>query len=400
MPKGKRKPFSLFKKPTQGGAPIWYARFWDAEAQRYAVTRSTQIEAIGKRERKAEAMEAARAMLSEIKFMTPSTAKLFLDYVADFWTPEGSYVRERALVQKKPLSTNYISMNHDTVRRHMKPFPGFRGLTLRDLKPGHLRDWTTWAAEQGFKPRTINVALQAMRIAVRYAIEREELARDPFEKIKEAPEAPAEKGILTAQEVAAVIAAPDADPRARLAVLLGILCGMRRGEVRGLLWGDVDEAAGLIRITHNYIEGEGLKAPKWDSSRTVPIPQAVENALASVRAISARTQVDNFVLDNLAEKPSPVSVVFPQNSLRRILTAAGISRDTQEARRITFHQARHTYVTLGRLAGISDLEIQALAGHKSAAMMDHYSHAGQVLDFAAAKRAIDNAVTPKASGGK
>jgi hypothetical protein len=44
------------------------------------------------------------------------------------------------------------------------------------------------------------------------------------------------------------------------------------------------------------------------------------------------------------------------------------------------------------------MEIQALAGHKpgvgykSGAMMERYSHASQVLDFAAAKEKLEKAV--------
>jgi integrase len=64
----------------------------------------------------------------------------------------------------------------------------------------------------------------------------------------------------------------------------------------------------------------------------------------------------------------------------------------QKRRNLTFHGLRHTFVTLGRLAGISDLEIQALARHKSGAMTERYSHASQVLDFAAAREKLEKAV--------
>jgi integrase len=64
----------------------------------------------------------------------------------------------------------------------------------------------------------------------------------------------------------------------------------------------------------------------------------------------------------------------------------------QRRRNLTFHGLRHTFVTLGRLAGISDLEIQALARHKSGAMMERYSHAAQLLDFAAAREKISRAI--------
>jgi integrase len=64
----------------------------------------------------------------------------------------------------------------------------------------------------------------------------------------------------------------------------------------------------------------------------------------------------------------------------------------QKRRNLTFHSLRHTFITLGWLAGISDLEIQALARHKSVAMMERYSHASQVLDFAAAREKLEKAI--------
>jgi hypothetical protein len=44
------------------------------------------------------------------------------------------------------------------------------------------------------------------------------------------------------------------------------------------------------------------------------------------------------------------------------------------------------------LAGISDIEIQALARHKSGAMMERYSHAAQALDFAATREKLEKAI--------
>jgi site-specific recombinase XerD len=121
-------------------------------------------------------------------------------------------------------------MHHDDVRRHMAPFPGFQCLTLKKLNAGHIRDWMTWAAEKGLSGNRINSIGESMRVAVRYAVSREELDKDPFRNIKEAPEEAKEKGILTPAEVTRLIHAPVKDARRRLAVLLGLLCGLRRGE--------------------------------------------------------------------------------------------------------------------------------------------------------------------------
>jgi integrase len=193
-PKKARKPLTLYKKLTQYGF-VWYARFWDETAKRYAATRSTSVVAEGKKQCRYEAEQAA-------------------------------------MVKKRPLSVRYIQMNSENIRLHIATSLPFQTITLRCLTPALIRDWMIWMAEKGLSGRRINQVLQVMRVATRYAVSREELSRDPFKGIGEATETTKEKGILTHEEIQRLICAPIVYPRARLAVLLGVLCGMRRGEVR------------------------------------------------------------------------------------------------------------------------------------------------------------------------
>jgi integrase len=405
-PSKPRKPFTLYQKQTKAG-PVWYARFWDEEARRYAVARSTGIPVEGKKRRRYEAEEAARSMLPSVRFGC-APDKDFVQYAAGFWTPDSVYARECKTVRKRPLSAGYMKNNREDIRRHIEPFPGFRGLTLQNLSAGRLKDWMVWAAEQGISGRRINAALQAVRIAVRYAVVREEISRDPFKNIGEAEEQPKEKGVLIPGEVAALIQAPTKDPRTRLAVLLGLLCGLRRGEVRGLLWGDIGE--GIITVCHNWIDGEGMKAPKCkggalrENKRQVPSPVPVALAIEAVRRVSRNPAADRFVFEGIRRPGEPLGNNFFRRALAVELLAIGINKpapdqdgkeaidDSEQCRRnITFHGLRHTYITLGRLAGISDMEIQALAGHKSGAMMEKYSHAGQVIDFESVRQKLQRA---------
>jgi integrase len=348
-------------------------------------------------------------MFQTIYFTPESSDKLFTQYLVDFWTDGSPYIRECALVKKRPLSAYYIKMNHDDVRRHIEPFPGFRGIILRGLTAGILRDWLTWMAEKKLSGHRIYHVLQGMRIAVRYAVAREELDRDPFKNIGEAEEQPKEKGIFTPGEAAALIQAPMKEPRTRLVVLLGLLCGLRRGEVRGLLWGDIGE--GIITVCHNWIDKEGVKAPKCrggtvrENKRLVPFPASVALVIEAVRHISTNLAPDRFVFEGIRRPGEPLGNNFFRRALTVELLAIGINKittdkegkkvidDSEQCRRnLTFHGLRHSYITLGRLAGMTDLEIQALAGHKSGAMMERYSHASQVLDFAAAREKLERAI--------
>jgi integrase len=388
-PNKSRKPFTLYQKETQTG-PVWYARYWDETTRRYAVTRSTSVPVEGKKQRRYEAEQAAREMLPNIQFIPMASEKSFIQYVSDFWRTDSVYVKERSLVKKQPLSLDYVTMNHENVRRHMEPCSGFQNITLQSLTAGVIRDWMTWAVANGRTGRSVNTTLQAMRIAVRYAVAREELPKDPFRNIKNATENHREKGILSPSEVSRLIQSPANDPYNRLAVLLGIFCGLRRGEARGLQWGDIEN--GIINIRHNYLESEGLKMPKCGSVRMVPIPQSVQLVFEIIRNLSGSPQPNDFVLHNPVKPDKPFSPKYFQRALTNELRAIGIQEDEQKRRNLTFHGLRHTFVTLGRLAGITDLEIQALAGHKSGAMMEHYSHAGQVLDFTSAREKLERAI--------
>ncbi|MDR2489933.1 MAG: tyrosine-type recombinase/integrase [Spirochaetaceae bacterium] len=53
----------------------------------------------------------------------------------------------------------------------------------------------------------------------------------------------------------------------------------------------------------------------------------------------------------------------------------------QAARNITLHSLRHTFVSLSRLAGLADVEVQAMSGHKTLEMLGVYTHAKQVTQL-------------------
>ena len=383
-----RCPFSLFKKKAGKGF-VWYARFWDYKAGGYTIFRSTGILVKGKKDQR-NAEQKAQGMLKEIQLDMEAVDRPFISYLEDFWKPDSPYVKECANIKKKPLSAYYVHQNSVNIRCHIKPYPFFNKITLRKLTAGLIRDWIAWAVDHNLTGRTLNSVLSTMRVAVNYAFDREELDRNPFDKVKPAVETLKEKGVLTFPERAKLLKATPTDPLSRLAVLLGLLCGMRMGEVRGLHWGDID--GDRIRLTHNFVHMDGLKKPKRGKTRDVPYPTIVEKAIEEVRKIAIRPASDNYVFESIKCPGQPMNERFFKNALRRELNGISIAIDEQKKHNITFHSLRHSYITLGRLDGISDLEIQAIAGHSTRRMMDHYTHAGKMIDFKAMRKKLDRAV--------
>jgi integrase len=221
--------------------------------------------------------------------------------------------------------------------------------------------------------------LQTLRAPVGYAVRCGDIERSPFQNVRAPARVSAEKGCLTREEAARLAEAPY-DPKKKLAVLLGVLCGLRLGEARGLHREDI--SGGMIRVTRNWQNDEGLKGPKCGSARTVPLPSAAASLLDGIPSASG------FLFPGKTEG-KPVCMSAVQGWFRAMLENIGISGEEQKERRLTFHSGRHTFVTLGREAGISDIDIQAMAGHKSGTMMEHYSHAKQVIDLKDAGRKME-----------
>jgi len=109
------------------------------------------------------------------------------------------------------------------------------------------------------------------------------------------------------------------------------------------------------------------------------MPRVIADLVNPIFAFASFKAPDDFVIQSAKRKGVPVSAKYFDRALKRELDGIGLSPEEQKRRNLSFHSTRHSFVTLGRLAGISDLEIQALAGH-SARMMERYSHAEQVVD--------------------
>jgi integrase len=384
-----RSSVSLFKKHLKTG-PVWYARFLNPATQEYEVTRSTGVPVQGKGGRKLEAHLKAQEIAEGITF---DTQGFFIPFLLDFWREDSTYARMKRIVEKSPLSLDYIASNVSAVKTIIKPYPPFQKIRIDELSPAMIEDWKLWALEQGKGPRRVNAALQAMGVPLRYALSREELKADPLRGVKKVPETPKEKGVLTQAEIGNLINVQEQNPIVKTAVLLAALAGLRRGEARGLQWADVDIKKGTIEVRHNYVDSEGLKPCKWGSGRTVFLPSPIVPLLEELKSLNPYKDPgpDDFILFNLKTRKEPVTNDILRRGFKRVMKSIGIDTDQQKRRNLTFHGLRHTFVTLARMAGIPDIAVQSLAGHASAKMMDRYSHGGQVVDFAKARKQMERA---------
>jgi len=108
----------------------------------------------------------------------------YLAYLTGFWSPEGQYAADKA-AQGEPLSTYYVKMSGDVIRRHIAPYTPFKRLTLETVTTDDLERWRTWARrEHGLSIRMSNICLQAQSVALGEAWRRGVIRDNPASRVK------------------------------------------------------------------------------------------------------------------------------------------------------------------------------------------------------------------------
>jgi integrase len=172
--------------------------------------------------------------------------------------------------------------------------------------------------------------------------------------------------------------------------------GMRRGEVLGLRWADVDLDAGVLQITRTLIttdvQRKGEPGMAWGTPKTAKGWRRValdDGAVASLRAHRARQLGERLALgagyadedlvvclvDGRPLHPKTLSYYFGRKVKRLGLP------------RIRLHDMRHTHATLALRAGIPARVVQERLGHANVFVtQDIYSHVDLDMQATAAAR--------------
>ena len=142
--------------------------------------------------------------------------------------------------------------------------------------------------------------------------------------------------------------------------------GLRRGELLGLKWQDIDWKNGIIKVRRQVarVDGEIVEAPlkTKNSYRAVTISQ---QAIEVLKTQKAKTN-DEYVF--ASPNGGPISPDSVNNMLKRVLARAGIPK-------VRFHDLRHTFATIALQNGVDIKTVSGMLGHFSAGFtLDTYAH--------------------------
>lgn len=222
---------------------------------------------------------------------------------------------------------------------------------------GHVR--------RAWSPRSLNKAVDAWRAVLDYGMERRELARNVAVAMKKVPRVHTEMATYTPDEIRRVLRAADKDRNGHLWYLA--LSGLRRGEIAGLMWSDIDLGAGTLTVARNRVQAGAGNVVEGEpktlaSRRTLPLDDGLVGVLkrASARyaqerlALGAVHTDSGYVAVNEAGEPYTPDALT--RMWRKLAKTAGV-------RPIRLHDARHSCGTAMHLRGVPIAVIAKWLGH-------------------------------------
>lgn len=290
--------------------------------------------------------------------------------------------------------------NH--VRLYLRPQLG--EVLLRDLTADHIETMKANmlvaarkdGAEGRISPRTVRSILQTLRTALNKAVRLRLLDVNPADVVDSPRCERREMRSLSSEQVRQYLEVFDrTEIGAAVAVAIG--SGLRRGELLGLCWGDVDLERGTVRVERSLERRDGkvskgkkpllgFKSPKTERSRrTVPIPAFALDRLRRHRL----EQAERFMAAG-AGRPTSQTICFDCDGKPWIPNTFGgtFARTVQLAAlpRVRLHDLRHSYASLLLEAGVDLTVVSRALGHSSIhTTANVYGHVSQSMIRSAAE---------------
>jgi integrase len=284
---------------------------------------------------------------------------------------------DRWLTSAEPtLRPSTFRRYSDLMRQHVVPVVG--GVKLAKLTPLDVQRLYADRLDAGLSATTVhqihNVLHRALKLAVRWGM----LTRNVTEAVDAPRPANPECKTWDTAQVAAVLRAASSDDLESL-WRLALLTGMRRGELLGLMWQDVNLDSGALAVRRTLSRGNGgtweLGAPKTaHGRRSIALPGTVVDSLRRhrVRQVEQRLVLGDLWKDHGFVFTNPTGGPLHVNSLmlrfRKLITTTGVPT-------IRFHDLRHTSATMLLAKGVHPKIVQERLGHSDVGItMNRYSH--------------------------
>ena len=276
--------------------------------------------------------------------------------------------------------------------------PLLGGIALTKLQPAHISAAYAKALTSGHRKgrgglsaRSVTHMHRILRQALQQAVQWQMLVRNPANLVKPPKVERQQMQVLDADATADLIEA--ARPYSVFVpILLGVLCGLRRGEIAALRWRSLDLETGQLAVvasTEQTKAGCREKETKSGRCRTVALPAMLIEELRRHRVQQAqdllkmgtRVTADHHVV--MQADATPLQPNSLTHAFTLFLAARGLKR-------VRLHDLRHSHATHMLAAGVHPKIASERLGHSKVGItLDLYSHVLPGMQSEAAGRVDD-----------
>lgn len=289
-------------------------------------------------------------------------------------TPIAPLVTFQALIehycQTELLAENKTAKTRKTYRVYIRKWilPKWGPSYLHVIKPVAVEQWlrSLERLSDGSKAKIRNIMSAIFSHAIRFEI----ADKNPITPVRQSAKRTRVPVILEAAELPRLFG--ELGLRERAMIILDALTGIRRSELMGLKWKDVDFIGGRIEITRSVVDQVTGKCKTEASQKPVVIDEHISRALLAWRQESVFTSPEDWVWaspQRKGQQPLWLSTImryYIQPAARR----AGIQK------KIGWHTFRHTFSSLVKSLGVDAKVVQELVRHASfKTTMDGYTQA-------------------------
>ncbi len=240
--------------------------------------------------------------------------------------------------------------------------PRWGNLPLNAIKAVDVEKWLkTLPLANGSKAKVREVFGANFRHAMRH----EMYPTNPIANVRQVRKRAEEPEILEPAETLAILRELEGIEPVRTAFLIAAVMGMRRSEIFGLKWSDVDFERVTLHVRRSFVDGV-VGPPKTDSSRRpLPIPPPAVEALKRWREKSSYTESDSWIFASdisFGKQPLWPGTLWQRN------VAPAIKRAKIAKPKLGWHSLRRSYASMLLSTGASLRVSMELMRHSTAEM--------------------------------
>jgi integrase len=277
-----------------------------------------------------------------------------------------------ALKERMGLKRSTIRGYRSLIQAHLVSFFGSRALDR--ITESNIAQFDRYLQQSGLKPQTRRNVLGFTGAMFETAKKRRWVSTNPvaeYEKPRRPRSEADELRFLSLEELEAVVRAMPDDPEGRVEralVLTAAMTGMRRGELLGLRWKDVDWPARKIRVVRTFVGGRPDTPKSERSRRDVPMADRVATELQRLWGVTPYQDDEDPVFAHPRGTGLPLDGSAVSKRFQLALKRAGV-------RRVRFHDLRHTFGTMmARDPRVSMRTLQGWLGHADPSTTAIYAH--------------------------